>query len=293
MSSLKSLVVATDFSEHALHAVERAAMVCAAAGATSGVALHVLETAWLDALRRFVSLPAEVEEALIARTAAPLLELVAAVHGRTGFPLEAKVRVGRVLDTILAEMSGQDLLALGMQGSHPLQEFVVGTTAERLLQQARTPVLVVKRRPQAPYERVLVAVDFSPLSQRALSWAAAIAPHAEICIAHVFPVPFEGMMNYAGVSDDTIAKYRGRARREAESAMESLIHAAGVETRSLRRFIAHGDRAVGSLLAKAEHYGADLVVAGRHGKSLTEHLLLGSVTLRLLGECPCDVLVTQ
>lgn len=293
MPSLKSLVVATDLSEHALHAVERAAMVCAAAQASSGVALHVLETAWLDALRRFVTLPAEVEEALIARTAEPLLELVAGVHGRTGFSLEAKVRVGRVLDAILAEMAGRDLLALGVQGSHPLRELVVGTTAERLLQQARSPVLVVKRPPQGPYRRVLVAVDFSPHSQLALSWAAAIAPRAEICIAHVFLVPFEGMMNYAGVSADTVAEYRGRARQEAESAMEGLIQAAGVDTRSLRRFIEHGDRAAGILVAKAGEFGADLVVAGRHGKSLTEHLLLGSVTLRLLGECTCDVLVTH
>jgi len=292
MSSLKSLVVATDFSEHALHAMDRAAGVCAATGARRGVALHVLESAWLDALKRFVSLPAEVEEALIARTTAPLLELVAAVHGRTGFSLEAKVRAGRVLDTILAEMAGHDLLALGVRGTHPLREFVVGTTAERLLQQARAPVLVVKRPVQGPYQRVLVAADFSTHSQSALSWAAAIAPHAEICVAHVFLVPFEGMMNYAGVSDDTIATYRGKARQEAERAMESLIRAAGVGTRSLRRFIEHGDHAAGSLLAKAEQYGADLVVAGRHGKSLTEHLLLGSVTLRLLGECPCDVLVT-
>lgn len=34
-------------------------------------------------------------------------------------------------------------------------------------------------------------------------------------------------------------------------------------------------------------------MVGRQGKSLTEQLLLGSVTLHLLAECECDVLVAQ
>jgi len=293
MTSLRSLLVATDLSENALHAVERAAMVCMATGATRGVALHVIESAWLDALRHFVTLPAEVEEALAARASAPLFELLASVRGHTGFSLEAKVRVGRVLDTVLAEASECDLLALGMQGSHALREFVLGTTAERLLRLARAPVLVVKRQPQEPYRRVLVAVDLSPHSRAALSWARAIAPRADTCVAHVFLVPFEGMMKYAGVSDDIVSDYRIRARREAESAMESLIHDTAGQPRDLRRYIEHGDHPAATLLAKVGEFRADLVVAGRHGKSLSEHLLLGSVTERLLGECPCDVLVTQ
>jgi len=48
------------------------------------------------------------------------------------------------------------------------------------------------------------------------------------------------------------------------------------------------------LIDKARELEADLIVVGKRGRSLTEALLLGSVTFHLLsGQCACDVLVTQ
>lgn len=45
------------------------------------------------------------------------------------------------------------------------------------------------------------------------------------------------------------------------------------------------------VVANAAHAGCDLVVMGKHGTHLTEELLLGSTTRRVLSECEADLLV--
>ncbi|MDV7391115.1 universal stress protein, partial [Arthrospira platensis SPKY1] len=168
-----------------------------------------------------------------------------------------------------------------------------GTTAERLLRQIHKPILVVKNEAATPYQRVLVAVDFSPHSRRALAGGTALAPQGEIHLAHVFEALFEVEMRYASVTEETIQEYRARARAQAEADLQRFIDACGVDDGRLHRSIEQGGHVPTKLLDKAREIGADLVVVGKHGQSLTEALLLGSVTLHLLAACPCDVLVMQ
>ncbi len=293
MANFTSILAATDFSTDARHAVERTATICATVGIPRGTVLHVLESSWLDALKHLVNLSAESEQALVSQASRSLADLVAAVQKRSGFGLESKVAVGRVVDTILEQSGSHDLLALGARGTHPLRRFVVGTTAERLVRQTPKPVLVVRRAPSAPYRRVLVATDFSPHSRTALLRGMEIAPRAEIHLLHVFEAPFEGRMLEAGVPEEIVREYRTKAGHEAEVQMRRFIGENGVAGGRLRYSVAYGDHPPAALREKAAVIDADLVVAGKHGRSIGEQLLLGSVTLHLLSECECDVLVVQ
>jgi nucleotide-binding universal stress UspA family protein len=295
MALFEAVLTATDFSDNARHAAERAAMICKATGALRGGALHVIPSSWLEDAKRFISPKREVEGAMMSDASRPLDDLVGGVRERTGFALEPMVRIGGVVDTIVREFAAFDLLVLGAHGRHRLQDLTLGTTAERLLRMTRKPVLVVKRAPAGNYRRVFVAVDFSPHSRTAFAFGGAVAPGAEVSLAHIFEVPFEGKMTFAGVPDELISEYRVRARAEAEAAMQRFIDEAEADVApgSLDRFIEHGDHVARKLLDRAVRIDADLVVVGKHGASLADRLLVGSVTLRLLGECPCDVLVTQ
>lgn len=293
MAGFTSILAATDFSTDAGHAVERAAMVCASAGISRGAALHVLESSWLDSLKHFVNLPAQSEQSMVSQASRSLADLVAAVKRRSGFGLESKVVVGRVVDAILEESGNHDLLALGARGTHPLRRFVVGTTAERLVRQTPKPVLVVRRAPMAHYRRVLVGTDFSPHSRTALAWSSAIAPQADIHIVHVFGAPFEGRMLEAGIPEEIVREYRVKAEREAEAEMRRFIETAAPNTGRLQYAVTYGDHAPTALRDAAPAMDADLVVVGKHGRSIGEQLLLGSVTLHLLSGCHCDLLVVQ
>lgn len=290
MTLLNAILAATDFSAGARLAVERAARVAAAAGVPRRTLLHAVDTPWFELFRQLAGHDGLDRPGPLDQAAALLAELAAEIERATGVRLEPVVRPGRPVDAIAEAAADADLLVLGAHGAHPLRELALGTTAQRLIRKTRRPVLVVKRAPEADYRRVLVAIDFSPHSQRALAWARAVAPGAEIVLVHAFEALFEGKMQYAGVGEEAIAEFRARARQTAETDMAQFV--ADNDATALRRIIEHGHPAT-RLRSAAQALGADLVVAGKHGKSLTEQLLLGSVTLHLLAEMSCDVLVTQ
>ena len=289
----RTVLSATDFSADARQAAERAAQLCASGAMAGGTPLHVIQASWLDTVRRLVKLPAEAEAGMLAEATAQLGRCASEIGARTGFVPQTGVRVGSVVGTLLREAEQHELLALGARGLHPLRDFALGTTAEHLLRRTRSPLLVVRRPVEGAYRRVLVAVDFSPHSRTALEWAVRLGPLAGIHALHVFEMPFEGMMRYSGVDAQLVEQYRREAHAETSAEMQRFIADTAVDTRRLHAEIASGEHIPSALRERALALDADLVVVGKHGKSIAEQLLLGSVTLHLLSECPCDVLVAQ
>jgi nucleotide-binding universal stress UspA family protein len=289
MARIESILAATDFSDDAARAAERAALLAAATGASQLVLLHVLDRSWLDALReRFHADPA-LGERLVAEASGRLDALASALAPRAGLTPTARVETGGVADGVLAAAATADLLVLGAKGVHPMRDLAIGSTAHRLLRRVGTPVLVVKRSPRGQYRRLLVAVDFSPHSARALAWGRVVAPRAPLDLVHLFEVPFEPQMRYAGVGEAVIYAYRQQAKDAAREEMERFIAAAGPSA-DVSRIIAHGYAPAG-LLDRSRELGADLIVAGKRGKSAVEEAFLGSVTQHLLAGARCDVLV--
>lgn len=185
-----------------------------------------------------------------------------------------------------------DLLVLGARGAGNMRHLLLGSTAERMLRKTLRPLLVVKQAPQDAYRRVLVPVDFSSWSAPALALAQAIAPQAELTLLHAFEAPFEGKLHYAGVESATIEHYRSVAKHDALHAMKRLAAEVGLDARAAHSTrVLHGD-AARRILEQAQAPGCDLIVIGKHGESMLEELLLGSVTMRVLAESGCDVLVT-
>ena len=288
-----TILCATDFSADARQAAERAALLCAGGAMAASTLLHVIQASWLDSVRRLVKLPAEAEAAMLAEASARLAQWSSEIAARTGCMPEAQARIGSVVDTLLGESEAHELLALGARGRHPLRDFALGTTAEHLLRRTCKPLLVVRQPAQASYRKVLVAVDFSPHSRTALAWAGRLGPLADVHALHVFEMPFEGMMHYSGVDAALIERYRREAHAEASAEMRRFAAACPVDARRLHTEIASGEHIPSALRDRALALDADLVVVGKHGKSIAEQLLLGSVTLHMLAECPCDVLVAQ
>jgi nucleotide-binding universal stress UspA family protein len=212
------------------------------------------------------------------------------VKARTGAVLRPHLARGAVVDALSRAAAGYDLLVLGAQGQHPVRDFALGSTAERLLRRVHRPVLVVRGQPARGYRQALVPVDFSADSRAALALAAGLAPRAELNVLHAFEVPFEGKMRFAGVAEERILHYRRAARQDARAQMDELLAGPGLPAGRLTRHIAHG-YAPALIARAAQDLGADLVAIGKHGTSALEDLLLGSVTLHTLASARCDVLV--
>lgn len=291
MNSLKFLA-ATDFSDDARHAANRAACLAAERQAPLEL-LHVMSSPSLATLRELFGLSPDADAKLLDDAQRMLDELASEITaGKPRLALTARVAVGQVLDEILAASEEADMLILGARGLNPLRDLILGTTAERLLRRCKKPVLLNKRPPQGSYRQVIVPVDFSPHSAAALHMARFVAPAAEMTLVHAFGTPYEGKLWLAGVPDEEIHRYRTQARQQALNHIHALIG----ETRDdpCRYYISvEHDDAAPLILAKETALAADLIVIGKHGQSLIEDTLLGSVTRHILSDSKCDVLVVQ
>lgn len=294
MADVNSILVASDFSADAGYAMERTAMLCSSGGIGRVTALHVIESSWKDSLRHLAHLPAGFDASMEAGALKSLAELSDAIRRRSGVSIEPRVVTGNVADAILDMSADYGMLVLGARGGHILRDLAVGTTTARIIRLARKPVLVVRSQVTEAYRRALVAVDFSSHSRNAFDYANSLAPDAALYLTHIYQGLFEGRMKYSGVAQNVIREYRMKAFREAAAEMNRFIEESGeIHKGRLHRVIEHGGHIPSKLVEIARKTGSDLIVAGRQGKSLVEHLLLGSVTLHLLAESPCDVLVTQ
>jgi len=291
---LQSIAAATDLSEPARLACERAAQLARQHGARLTL-VHMVTLGLLDRLRLMAADDAEQLDTMLVgalKADVQLLadELAAQRH------VAAEVVVGRqpLLAGLLAEVrsAAAELLVLGPQGAGHVRHAVLGTTAERLVGRSPVPVLIARQANPTPYRQVLVPVDFSPASQAAVAAARQLAPGAQLVLLHAFQVPFEGKMRLAGVEESQLVRYELHARQTAHDQMQALLTACGLDATmaGVSTVVAHGEP-TRLILAYAEETGADLIVVGKGEASALEDMLLGSVTRHVLVEAEIDVLV--
>ncbi len=160
--NLGTIVAATDLSDTAGAALRWATEI-----ATDHQAeLHIVHasnlTGWsTDYLEIDARIPTQIQEAIRQK-----LEDFAAQHRRAGLRISTEVTPGEPCDVILsaADSRRADLIVVGTRGQRGLDYLLLGSTAQRVVQRATSPVLTV--HPQAaenerPIRRILVATDFS------------------------------------------------------------------------------------------------------------------------------------
>lgn len=290
MKTALNILAATDLSAPARHAVERAAQVALDADGHLAV-VHVASSEGFERLRQWLEPEAgRFETGLLDQARDELRRLGEALHQRFGIAAALEVVAGDLLPRLLERSASQpaDLMVLGARGGSFLRRLLLGSTAERLLGAAPLPMLVVKQAAHEPYRRLLVAVDFSPRGLRALRCAARLAPGAAITALHVFELPFEGQLRYAGVDEGKIDYYRRLGLARVRERLAELCAAAAIP--GLRSLALAGDVSL-TIVAQEQELDSDLIVVGKHGERPFADLLLGSVCKHVLAESQGDVLV--
>lgn len=292
MNPTGPILAATDFSGPSRRAVDRAARLATELGAALSL-MHVTSAGTLGELRQWLGAGHETEARLIADARAQLGAMADDLDARFGAKAQTVEAAGAVVDEIAHELERLDawLLVVGARGAGFLRRLLLGTTSERLVRRARRPVLVVRQSAHEPYRRVLVALDFSAASQQALALARRVAPRARLLLLSAFEVPFLEKLRFAGVDDATVEHYRGQARMRAVQALHGIAAGQGLRPQDYEALIIEGD-ASQRIVEQEQERDCDLVVLGKHGRSVAEDLLLGSVTQHVLAEASVDVLVT-
>lgn len=292
MTRLHTILAATDLSAAARLACERAVRLASACDARLELQ-HVVNTGALDSLRLlFASQPDDLQQRLLDEAREELRSLLAELHDGLGGSANLHLGIGNVVNEITrqADALDADLLVLGAHGSSLVRDLIVGSTTERVLRRTGRPLLVVRRPAPRGYRQVLIPVDFSARSLKAIEVARRLAPKAALVLLHTFEVPFEGRLRHAGVSEQELAALRASAQREGETRMAELIARAGLPAAALHSLVLYGDPSV-QILEHERLQGSELIVIGKRGQNSLEDLLLGSVTKQILSQAQSDVLV--
>ena len=134
------------------------------------------------------------------------------------------------------------------------------------------------------FAHVLCPVDFSDISQHALDHAAAIAhrDHARLTVLYVF-----ANLQVMDVPPLVLSPAeRERIRVDLRRMCASVSPEVCVDVR-----IQEAERVDRTILAEQANLGADLLVLGTHGRSGFQHMMLGSVTEKVMRKASCPTLV--
>jgi nucleotide-binding universal stress UspA family protein len=179
-----------------------------------------------------------------------------------------------------------DLIVLGRHRPSSALQDILGTTVDRVLRLGGIPVLAVRRKAEQPYTSILVAVDFSSASRRALEHAVRWFPDARIEAITAYRSPRRSLLVGADASRQPVDETQ---RLALKGFLAEVAQALGPDYAT----------AVGSIVPAVEHgwpedvilraveeTKPDLVVIGTHARGGIGHALLGSVAEWVLMEAP-------
>jgi nucleotide-binding universal stress UspA family protein len=138
------------------------------------------------------------------------------------------------------------------------------------------------------FEKILVAIDGSPASEKALAAAVDLTAHyqAELTAVGVAEVP--EVVAMVDEVDEIRQQTEGHMRRVGEAAVE-YARSRGVLLRSV---VLRG-HAADAIVRYAEAERVGLVLVGQHGHSRIARFFLGSTSDRVSEHAPCSVMIVK
>jgi universal stress protein A len=143
--------------------------------------------------------------------------------------------------------------------------------------------------PYVQLKRILVPVDFSEHSEKALKYAARFAEQfgSNVTLLHVIqPMVYPADFGYPPTVVDTLDDV---VRAQVEERLATLAHVSSPAAQSLVRV----GQPYFEIAAAARELEVDLIIIATHGRTGLKHVLLGSTAERVVRHAPCPVLTVR
>lgn len=271
-----SILVATDFSANADHALDFA---CRLAG-VFGAEVHLVHVRiLLEGRQQSQELQREVDR-LDANHDRQTEDALAKHADQRKIGVHTHLVRGLSVSESLLESALDlqcDLMVMGTHGRRGLRHLLLGSVAEEIVRTAMVPVITVRESANANERSagsILVCHDFSQRSEAAVAvareWALALG--SEVTLLHVVePVVYPEFYAVDVMPDEVLHRIEERSivamKTTAAEQLEGVTHTLEVNS----------GRAVDAILDAADPERFDLVIMGTRGLSGLQHLLLGSV----------------
>jgi len=294
MNTLKTILVAVDFSTASRSALMQASRLARLNGASLHV-LHIVDSAAFDLIAVSHKVTREQLAAIEAEGKRQATQALSRWMAQAAASADCRssVVVGVPLHEILEQVKTlePDLVVAGIAGSDETTPSA-GSLAHRLARKVPTKVLLVRADHSQEFRKIVACIDFSETSREVSEQArrVAIQDGATVDFLHVWREPWLSM------------PYAFRAADEADFAEERQQ----VLRDTLTQFVSETapDIESNEVLVNALNYGngitayaleakADLIVVGNKGRTNLRYVLLGSTAERLLTKLPCSLLVVK
>lgn len=204
--------------------------------------------------------------------------------------VDCSVDIGKPADVIVNRAAAQPgtLIAMATHGRSGVQRWLLGSVAEKVLQIASNPLLIVRgthdpKAVQATFKRVVVPLDGSDLAEKALPHASDLAKRMdlEIVLLRVYALPLiygDAARYYSPYGDQLLELVEEEAKQYVEQKAAQL-EKEGV--RQVSSVVVKGDSAE-QIMDFARKTPDNLIAMCTHGRSGIARLVLGSVTGRVV-----------
>jgi nucleotide-binding universal stress UspA family protein len=294
VGAIRSIVVPTDFSALSEAAAARAATLAR----LDGAAIHLVHAVSLPLVVTpyDVAIPARIWDEVRSAAKEQLEQRRKQIESLGVQTVTAELAESTDPSRAIAEAAEAhqaDLVVMGTHGHRGIERAFLGSVAERTLRTLECPILAVKEdaeRAAEPIRRILLAVDFSADSARAVEVAADLARRlgAHVDVVHALELPRDHFANAAAFGIELEERIRASVALALDDVGQQLEKKAVTVT-----LLTRPGRPSAVIAEVAEEIGCQLIVMGTRGRSGLSHVLLGSVAERTLRMAPCAVLVVR
>ncbi len=163
---------------------------------------------------------------------------------------------------------GYDLVVIGNRAEHQAERYSLGSISEKVARHAESPVLIVKRKPKPKLGKILVAIDGSKHSDKAIEYAVQLTKKygAKLALLHV--------------EEDKLIRIGGPQVVDCVGTIgECILKDAQTKTKGVafEKFLELGNPAE-TIIKMAKKGNIDLIIVGSRGLSSVRRFLLGSVS---------------
>jgi nucleotide-binding universal stress UspA family protein len=288
MQSYRTIVVGTDFSAGSQRGVAAAVRMANRFEASRVHLVHVvpsvpmLPTPLLPDPNQDAAMQVALQKAQERLDAIPLPETQAWVQRevRFGGPARELARA--------AEAHHADLIVVARRGHSALARLVLGSVPNTLIRLASCPVMVVDEPGEdVRFDRVLAAVDLSPISRLVLDNAVVVAKAyaGRVQVLSLFEHPLLG--GEGGGGNGALEE----SRRRHEEAVAALVRRVPRDGVALDIEVMRKAPVSQTIIDVARQAESEVIVMGTSGRNAWHRMILGSTANHVLLRAHCALLV--
>lgn len=263
---MKKILVPTDFSDQANYALDVANNIARRSDAVL-ILLHVVEDASINSMHYTgeIDLP-NMEDRLfmmklIEKGKKDMADL-AAHPAYSDIIIEQELRIGSAYNNIkdIITEHDVDLVVMGTKGSSGLEEFLIGSNAEKVVRHAKCPVLTIHEKPEHEEFKDIV-------------YATALEEEEEQCIrvVKIFQELYDAKIHLLRVNTPN----NFQSDRVSRPELEKFAKRCQLENYDIHIFSEASEEE--GIIHFAESIKADLIAMATHGRTGLAHLLSGSI----------------